>query len=488
MPELLRRIEGSRRRIRGRILLAGAQWSVAVALAVFAGLKLFSGFAGAAFWRLPASASDTTLLASFTLLALLAWSVVRAWLRTPDLEAVALWTDSATGSHERLTTAVETWRVGPRNRTEEALLFDAGSRAIEVDPARLVPLRWPRPIWPLAVALAAALTLQLMPVRNAAVDRTRTEADQSSESFDDTGVKVRRVAELVAKGAEERNDPYLQAVARSLDQLGERIERGELARTQIDSELDRLFEHLGRALESDDAALSELLTSFSETGPNVAAAVQEGLEPAPAGELGEARATPQGAEPDARPSSGPPPSLADILTELELRFEPPDAPTASATPDAGGATTQGFYTDIDPELVAELERRRQLSLQRAQQAAGQPVGAAEQANEGAGDVAGEGVQPLQRGLNDTFGQREEAPESETVALPEGAQGEGPRIRREVAPEAELSEVEALAVSPQGEWRRAREAEGRRERLGIMDREVVSRYFLPMETSPREPNE
>jgi hypothetical protein len=488
MPELLRRIEGSRRRIRGRMLLAGAQRSLAAALVVFAALKLFSGFAGSAIWRLPESASDPTLLASFTLLALLAWSVVRAWLRTPDLEEVALWTDRATGLDERLTTAVETWREGPRNRTEEALLFDAGSRAAEVDPARLVPLRWPRPIWPLAVALTAALTLQLMPVPNAAVDVTRTETEEASESFDETGVKVRRVAELVAKGAEERNDPYLQAVARSLDQLGERIERGELARAQIDSELDRLFEHLGRALESDDASLSELLNSFSETDPN-AAAVQETLEPAAAGELGVARATPEAAKADARSSAGPPPSLADILTELELRFEPPDAPTTtSATRDAGGATTQGFYTDIDPELIAELERRRQLSLQRAQQAGGQPVGAAEQANEGAGDVAGEGVQPLERGLDDTFGQGEEAPESVTVALPEGAQGEGPRIRREVVPEAELSEVEALAVSPEGHWRRAREAEGRRERLGIMDREVVSRYFLPMETSSREPNE
>lgn len=501
-PGWLERLRRSRERLRGQLLLGALATSLAAPLSVYLGLELFRYLAALTDTTTLHSAVHSVLAAVAVLVLGATWSLYRAWLCTPRLPQVAQLADRRYSLDELLTTAIEVHgSEAPRNAPERALLHRAAGQGKRLEPRELAPIRLPQGSWPVLSLLLAVLALQLLPEPTVGASPPIEEGAValSQEDRQATGAKVRRVAELVGRDAESKRDPYLQAVARSFEQLGEQVERGELDRAGLDQELDRLLSHLGRAMGEDDDLASELLAplgspagereggaqadaegqgepAFESTGPE-GAAPERGAASAELGDEGEG-------------SSGQelPAGLDEILSRLEARLEPTDESGGEGrTPQAAGQADQndntGFYGDVDPELMAALEERREeLARRRAERGeGGRPAGAAEESNEGPGDLAGEGAQPLGRGADDEFPEDGFA-DSEEVMLPEAARESGRKIQVELPPDAEFTAVDERPQGEGGDWRRNLGAASQRGVIGMMDRGVVSRYFLPAPTS------
>lgn len=497
------RLRRSRTRFRRRLLLAGAIRSVTAALALFVVLEGSRRLARALGTAPEVETGHLLWLALAALLAFLTVAAVQAWRNVPTLLGIAQLADARYDLLERVTTAFETLQRGAETPVQKALLDDAAARSRQIDPAELVPNSLPWPIWPSVALTGVAMVLILLPQPAALAPDSRTASTANMEGstpegrIEETGAKVRRVAELVGRDAEASRDPYLQAVARSFDDLGRRIEAGELGQAEIDNEVGRLLQHLERALGGDDAAASAGLLGYGAENRGDAG---------PGGSRTDADVAPEGAattdtEPAVDEATGrqdrsngevssstageqdTATGLDELLNRLQARLEarePEDRPPQPRTQSAENDSAGGFYTDIDPDLVAEIEERQnRLTRQRAEnRAGGEPVGAAEESNEGPGDLAGEGAQPLGIGANGV-------PESDSerfdpLQLPGGRQADGRRIRIEIPPDAEFTEVDALAEPMSGGWRRSRGGTSAGTLLGMMDRDVVSRYFMPQE--------
>lgn len=499
MVELIDRLQRGRSRYRLNLLLGAALRSLAVALAVFTVAELFRYLLPGQARALELDGQVSYWLAAAGLSVSLLIGLFLAWLRTPSLEQVAQLADARFALLQRMTTAYETHRRGPLTPVEKALIRDAAARTGEVDPASMVPLSFPRPLWPVVVALGAFLLVQVLPERAAVTAgadgrTTNTVIDSTSDERPvdaATAGQVRRIAELVGRDAEVRRDPYLEAVARSFDDLGRRLEAGEFSRSELEQEVGRLLQHLDRALGTDESSsLAELLASeglgrsgaSGEQEANAAREPGDEFQPRGAGD-------PETGEPNEGTSSADggdnemPPELEELLNRLEASLDTSDSGGQAPSRQAQGPDEDqsgGFYTDVDPELMARLEERQdRLAMQRAEnRAGGQPVGAAQESNEGAGDLAGEGTQPLdgetQPGLDPA------ADQFEPVELPGGRLADGRRIRIEMQPETELSAMNDVPDADPTDWRRSREGRASGTLLGMMDRGVVSRYFIPPE--------
>lgn len=499
MSEMVERLRRSRARFRRSLLLAGTVRSATAAMALFVGLEGYRRLALATGARPHLEADDVLLLAFAALLAFLSVAAFRAWRMTPTLLGMAQLGDARFGLQERVTTAYETLLRGAETPVQEALLADAASHSRVIEPAVLVPISAPRPVWPSVALLGAVVALLLLPqpAEFAPADRTAsTPAEEGSqpelgEKTEETGAKVRRVAELVGRDAEARRNPYLQAVARSFDDLGRRIEAGELGQDEIDDEVGRLLQHLEQALGGDGSAASAGLLGSSDAGGGIppsgedgpaGGAGEPGSEAAGADAVGEQESS-DGERSDSRDGAQDTPAdLDELLNRLQARLEPrqPEAPPTPRSRSGEDDAAGGFYTDVNPDLIAEIEERQnRLAQQRAEnRAGGEPVGAAEESNEGPGDLAGEGAQPLGNGTDD---QPEAASERfDPLELPERRQADGRRIRIEIPADAEFTEVDALPEAGSGGWRRSREGTSAGTLLGMIDRDVVSRYFIPHE--------
>lgn len=456
------------------MLLRGALWSALAAGGSYLVLYLV------ALWRpLPL---PTWVWAALIFAAALTVSSVWALLRTPSLLELARRADRSFGLQERVSTALELARApsftGAEGEMAVALLADAARHAPAIEPQRLVPLRFPRVGWWL-VGLASGLVVlevvgpQLFPGSQIESERvaSRLNAVERRAAVAD----IRRTANLLGGEAEERKDPYLGALAQAFDDLGRRVASGALDRAATERELDRLLGHVARAYEGEPSPFG------------TASAQAAGIPAPPPGAAAQAQGSPAaGKEPSAPPSAergtdssteGDTTSLGDLLGELgqvEANLQ-----RASSEREANeGRITAVDYAEFGPYITPEsLERlKREREEREAQQArAGQPVGAAEEANRGPGDLAGEGVQPL-AGEDAAPEALTTATRREQVRLPDGRAGAGERVRLERAPDAQFSEV-AEGERPSGTaWRARREAELRREQLGPRERALASRYF------------
>ncbi len=407
---------------------------------------------------------------------------------TPSLVDVARRAEVRFGLQERLSTALALGerRAAPRFGLERLLLADAAERAHAVEPRALADadLR-PGAVWAAALLLAAAgawaAPLHPRPT-NSLPPAARAAAAAAPDPAD-----VLRAAELVARDAGERDDPYLSAVAVALQDLGDRMARGDVTGSAAARALADLRVHLGRAYGDTPGAASAAAT------PGVPGAPGSGtIDPGAAAPPGAASATRTSTSADA--SGGPPPSdpqqsgpptnedassLEGFVRQLEAksaqaagpvgagaRPRPLGAPSAAAQ----AAAAPSGYWQQNAARDAEIARTKAL-LERAGGAGGQPAGPAQDATAGAGDVAGAGL----GGRGGADAAPDAAAPLEITALPSSALAGGTRIRLELAPDARRTNAQGTATRAAAA--RVAEPVGGGAYLDPGQRAAVARFFV-----------
>jgi hypothetical protein len=486
LPTLRACLKAARMRTRIRSMLRGAVFSLVAALALLCGLEI-SGL----YFEMAAPAGSLALLSEHPLSCLafgaaalacaFALATFLAFFRTPDAAVLARKADRALALQERLSTALEVDKslspdavLGP---VPSALLADAERHAAMIDPRQIVRLDLPRAIWAVPGLIAAALLIQLVPPDALAVARgsiagaERDQAGFTGQQGAEAAANLRRIAELLGKDAQERSDPYLRTIARTLERLSADADRPSVDRHTLAGALEQLLAHARRAYgQATDAAggqasrdmVQQLQTALDDIAGNrqarTAAAPEadrrDGAGNVAAAERGQTGRPAQPSErKTARVGTPPPtaapgrqPTLDDLLKDLD------------------------DYDPVDPRVEKE---RAFADQQRRARAASQSVGAAKDAGQGDGDRAGDGTRPLGNGA---AAATELAPGVEML-LPDQAVANGDRIRIELPPEPLRSGVAPPTAGAGGEWQRAREQAIARAAPGPEDRRVIGRYFV-----------
>lgn len=486
LPALRDSLNAVRTRSRLALMLRGLVFSLVVGLAALCGLEIF----GLCF-----DIATPTALGAPSGQPFLAWSVtvfgcafalatVSAFLLTPDIATLARKVDRALALKERLSTALEVdaslpppAALGP---VRAALLADAERHSAAIDPRQIVGLKLPPAAWAAPGLLAAAVLLQLVPPDALAVSRgpiagaQRADAGFSSQQGAGAAANLRRIAELFSKDAQERSDPYLRSIARTLERLSSEPERPGADRRVLANALDRLLGHARQAYGQTSSAdrgatqrdavqqLQAALDDIAGNRPADAATLRQPDDGAGPGnvadtERGQAR---RSAQPSERPSASLQTASQTAIPNRALSWE-------DLLKDLDD------YDPVDPRIEKE---RAFADQQRRARAASQSAGAAQDAGQGDGDRAGDGTRPLGNGVPTAL--TELTPGAEML-LPDQPTPNGGRIRIELPPDVLLSGVAPpTAGSGAGaEWRRAREEAIARAAPGAEDRKILGRYFF-----------
>jgi hypothetical protein len=467
-------------------MLRGAVFSLVAALALLCWLEisgLYFDLAASSGSLAPPSEHPLSYLASSAAAFACAFALATllAFLRTPDAAVLARKADRVLALQERLSTALEVDRSLPLDTAlgpvPSALLADAERHAAMIDPRQIVGLHLPRAIWAIPGLIAAAVLIQLVPPDALAVSREsiggaeRDQAGFTGQQGAEAAANLRRIAELLDKDAQERSDPYLRTIARTLERLSGDAERPGVDRHVLAGALEELLAHTRRAYgQAGDAAreqasrdvVQQLQTALDDiTGNRQARAAapreadgRDGAGNVAAVERGQ---TGRPAQPSERKTAsvGTPPQTAvpgrqqtldDLLKDLD------------------------DYDPVDPRVEKE---RAFADQQRRARAASQAAGAAQEAGQGDGDRAGDGTRPLGDGAAAATGLTPVV----GMLLPDQATANGGRIRIELPPEVALTAVAPPSAGTGGEWQRAREQAITRAMPGPEDRKVIGRYFL-----------
>lgn len=419
---------------------------------------------------------------------------MRVGLIAPTVLDLARSADERFELQERLSTALEVTAQGDDmtpSRLRSLLLSDAARVAPRVEPASLVQVPLGRPVLWLVVALAAALAVQLVPVRTGhattlmAPGSVRAPASAASVP---TVTDVQRAAALVAQDAFVRNDPQLQALAQSLQDLGARMASGQIQSGEVASEVVKLRLQLEAAYGQAQPQVGPRVSPSQATTPPGSRA---GL-PNAAGAASKATG-PQGTAATVRQQNQASSSLSDLVKQLEA-----GAPnqTHSKAPGAGslsrmgstpgqGLSAPGVYARQNPAQNALFKQANAL-LERTGNPGGQPVGAAHQSTIGPGDAAGKGTQPLAKGV---AGPTATAPaKGAKVDLPSTTIAGGQRIQLDAAPATKRTQV--TDVAPGAAAKGAPPSETALPTGPIVDpaeRDAVARFFLPSATPAPGPS-
>lgn len=459
----LKRLSG---RYRLRLFLRRLPAALAGTIAA-GGLLLLAGpFAGLTLAALPVVAG--------ALAAGLALALVLALLAPGGPETASRFLEARDPAlHEKLSTALELEKRGEtRGLIREAQLRDAARTALQLDPRERIPLAPPR--GPLAwlgtacLVLAAGVFLQPAGAPGAEpllADMAPAQTEMGGDEQARFAAQLQDLAELFGAAEAEEEDPYLKAITRELEQLSQRVADENLTREETAAELERLLQHTRTALE-----VRETPEQLQDLPDFLEAALQELLEPAEAlaeasgEEAGEAAADAEAAA----PGEGAGPSLPDLA---DPDADNSEAATASAAGDAGDSGSY-YEMTLDDETIAELAAR---ALEQAEGAPdGEIIGASDESGAGDSQLAGEGTQDL---FGEDGAGRLAVEEIEQLDVPQETNPDGRRVRVEVAPEAELTEVR---MTPLGQmtWNRSSETVTEREYLSTGSRSLVARFHLP----------
>jgi hypothetical protein len=404
--------------------------------------------------------------------------------RTPDLENFARAADHKLALRERLSTALDVdARVppdAPLDPVRSALLADVEGRAPAIDPRAIVKLGVPRAVWLLpALAIIAAL-LHLVPIdafasRNPVADSRENNA-LSKDAAENAIVNLRRIADLLNQDADQRADPYLRTIARALERLETQVEHASLDRHQLAHALDRLLAHSRQAYAQNGkggrgevgakavdllAAAHDDIAGLSLNRPPAPHQPDNAGATAPAAAEQAAR----GATPPASSPSRPRQARPGATVAPPLSYGAPDRIDAQKDGDEYG----------DPETDLRTQKERAFAeQQRRMRAAVQAVGAAADAGTGAGDRAGNATRPLG---NDAAIRTDLAPGSDLL-LPDQTGNNGRRIRIELTPQTELSNVAPPSAGGDRNWRHIGEQPVARSAFDAEGRKAVGRYFMP----------
>ncbi len=483
--KLDRRLRALRHRLAGREALT----ALAVALAVsIAGLSLLI-----LIMRLDGGTNDWSRawlwLPGAFVFVLAAVLIIR--LRTvPGVLQLARRTDAELKLTERLSSALENRDQPEPGSLSELLEADAEKHAELIDPYRMVPIR-PSPVSVglVCLSIVSVFAAWLLPLTQ---PQTAADVQNQSEQLAEAEIKVAvedilAAAETIREAAETRQDPYLAAVANRLQELTEQLEAGDVSRSELGATLSELRHHLSLA-DTDDMKLAEMLpktATWPTPPPGTDAGDEQAGEPTDASAQPPSRDDSSAApppEPDA-PGTEQPTATGDgsggdgqrePTGPIPLDYENLEIGNFESDPEERRTAT---YADIDPELMARLEERReQLQSQRGDATGAVPVGAAEQSTAGGGDLGGDG----EGGADSELLAMDEADFgfSDEMQLPFDEDTDGQRITIEASPDVVATDVDGIVRNAAAGWRDSEEPPLNPEWISLRHQTAVSRYFQP----------
>ncbi len=496
---LLRTIESARRRA---ILAASIETGVT---ALAAGLIVYCAMQGAAVAGATTVAAPVSIWAgAIVTVAALVIGAASAWAIRPDASAMCRRADALFGLAERLSTTMQLARSAPVSDAvvPNAQIHDALRRSEVVDPRRLAPLRMP--IASVAVVILAVIALLLgsaADVEGSGDGGTAPRAQLPSGEMEvaDRAALAAAIDEIAARieqDAAERDDPYLNAIARELSELSAIAGAGPPPqRAEVSRQLAALQEHAADAYRmagTSTQAFDEIAGMFGEAtraaqdpaGPSLTAVGQELDSPTPP-QMATADDGEAGPGANETTSDGQGAADPEIEEAEENVAVAPDLDPAAIVQDevcyqeyencaAEGA--DGLISDPGP--IAEAAGGAPPNdIVEADQPGGMLIGPAANADRGEGILAGEGAQPL----GDRVAERsEELAQSNDMLLPNQGDGEGQRIRIEAAPHAALSAVVEEGQLGGWPWTPAVEQPVARSLVPPALRNAMAQYFAPQE--------
>lgn len=488
LSTLLHGLRRARARIRERLLMRDAYVGAAIVLGVVAAGRLVGAFVPAAgLWSGMRTGSAAIVVGLVVLVGLVAWQHVRR--SVPSVAELARRADERYRLQERVSTAFEVGEgMGGARRSalQPFLMTDAAEVASRVEPQALVEVPLARPARWFVLALVAVVAVHLVPLRSAATPSgggtpTGSAPGGGVAAAVPTVTDVQRAAALVAQDAFVRNDPNLQTIAASLQDLGARMASGQIQSGTVAREVSRLRVELqaayGQITSPPDASTRLASTSAPQGSPAAPPGAAGAAAQPSAGQGLKVKITSEGAAPSS--------SLSDLVQQLEagapnrIRSKAPGAGALSQMGTTPGPTLHapGTYARQDPAQAA-LFKQANAVLDQAGSPGGQPAGAARHATQGPGDAAGQGSQPLSQGAP-LPGGKSAAASGAKVDLPSAEVAGGQRIQLNAAPDTHR--VQVTDVAPGAAVAGAAPSETARPVGPIVDgmeRSAVGRYFLP----------
>jgi hypothetical protein len=481
LPRLFGVLRRARTRWRIGTLLQGAVWSLLAGLAALCALRgasLVDASVGAS----PVAVGLGILAAGLALTGLV------ALMRAPSDAVLARAADRAFGLKECLSTAIEvafgshpgTPDAVQRDPVRGALLAQTERHAGAIDPRSLIAVGLPRAAWAVPVLIAAAVLFQIVPPdalgsvgppgSSSGVEVPHGALTEQQRA--DAASNLQRIAERIDKDADERSDPYLRTIARTLDRLSSKIQQATQDRQILAAELEQLLQHAERAYGRGNAEGGER----TSRPPDPADMLKTVLDALAGNRQTETAVMPS---PDREaPAPRPNSESQDRTPPSPSQRKAPASRTLTealiAARKLPGADIPWLFLDENGEETDPRAQIERLLAEEERRARGtpQPAGAAADAGKGEGDRAGDGSRPLGRG---DFAALPGNPAGDDMRLPDQAATEGRRIHIEVTPETTRSEV-APPSQAAGDWRRLDEQPVERPALESGDREVVGRYF------------
>jgi hypothetical protein len=486
LPALRACLRAARRRWRIGALVTCAIWSMVAALAV-ACLQSATAFlqqrATISVFLAPASGSVLEPALGMFAVAFLVGCVVLC-RRAPNLSKFARAADHKLALRERLSTALDVDARAspdaPLDPVRSALLADVEGRAPDIDPRAIVKFGVPRAVWLLPALAIIAVVLHLVPIdafasRNPVADSLGNNA-LSQDAAENVIVNLRRIADLLNQDADQRADPYLRTIARALTRLETGVEHASVDRHRLADALDRLLAHSRQAYaqngKGDRGEMDPKAVDLLAAARDDIAGLSPDRPPTPRRPDNAGAAAPAAAQQAARGAT--PPASSPSRPRQARPGAAVAPPQSNGAPERTDAQKGGDeYGDLESDLRTQKERAF-TEQQRSLRAAVQAVGAAADAGAGEGDRAGNGTRPLG---NDAPTRTDLAPGSDML-LPDRTGNNGRRIRIELTPQAELSDVAPPSAGGDRNWRHIGEQPVARSAFDARHRKAVGRYFMP----------
>lgn len=442
-----------------------------------------------AWWQLP----DLVFLCLALVLSLVFLS--KAFVHPPSVNEMARLVDRQCNLQDRLSTATELLSGAPRTTMEQLQVRDAASFAAQVVPSKVVRISPSWRYWlPAGFASGAALLICFLSLDVLERPNGLMQIDATAASVADASTVL---ANLLGEDPRFQGDPYIAAVAKAIEDFAMIASTDESGTAQLESQLGELLGHLYQALEGKDPASRELLDSYlsdasgissgSDTTISTAQEADSASEGESAGGTPIAVSTQVGQSEIANTGVASRPDLARYQLALEALVESLQD-TSMAREERQGSGRAAIPSDIadsyeflTPEMQSAIDladpKSQDASLQTA--AAGVTIGASADANEGGGNQAGDGAQPM-------FAEDSALPPSRDVGgqdlvLAEGNRVSGATRRADTRPiaggEVTAQPVEADSLA----WEPIHQTSAADTMLvGLKHRELVSRYFMPGE--------
>ncbi|MCW5715783.1 MAG: hypothetical protein KIT43_14835 [Bauldia sp.] len=438
-----------------------------------------------AFERVVGDAGARHAMAGLILaVAVFAGLAVLAIRRSPSLILLARRADRTFGNKERLSTALELRAAGHLGPVGQALMSDIEARPSSISVRRLVPFSLPPAAFAAIALLVAALVIVATGLGRPDVavvteaSATVLDADEREEIAEN----VRRIAALINADATARNDPFLAAVARELEQVGQAVAAdAAMDRGDIAAALERLRSHAAAAYQAAGVAEG----APTDLTRLVEAAIREIQAPAAAAAAPAGDFAPPAGTPSAPQAAGPGETLperagagevdlplGEMLAALEEdRQLPPQGFGVAAT--AAGEVDVPQYDDIAAQGAPAPGQPGQAEVE-VELAGMVPAGAAANAGAEEGDAVGGGTRDLEDGTVTEFG--DPLAMAGEMLLADAEQGDGRRIRLDAPPDAMALALAAGEATDGGGWVRLVEHEISRPSLPPELRRILQAYF------------